>query len=217
MSDDGLTDRQAEILEELNGFLDEHKGQPPGFVTCGTIAGLLGYRGTSECPSGRIAGGVMGRLYKKGLVDKSDIGQGKTESEQMTVSYRPSIKGKRLLREYHGEAVDDDQGTHRYWVSWYTRGSCWGFPWHWRSGYSGDRVIVVALIAARSEQEAWDKASWVAHIDDKRFINEVDDDYRPSGRFPPTDWWPEPEVVWSHLSEEGYQREFWEDIKGRED
>ncbi|MFB6236027.1 MAG: hypothetical protein ABEH81_16270 [Halopenitus sp.] len=107
MSTDELTDRQAEILRTLRDHLDEHDGHPPGYIPCGRIAGLLGYRGTPECPSGRIAGGVMGRLRKKGLVKKSDIAEGVTESERMVASYRPSRKGLRLLEEREeGDHVD---------------------------------------------------------------------------------------------------------------
>lgn len=96
---DTLTDNQAEILRTLQDHLDEFGNE---YIRCGMIAGLLGYRGTAECPAGRIAGGVMGRMHKKGLVEKSPIGHGDNESERMSASYRPSDLGLELLGEYEG-------------------------------------------------------------------------------------------------------------------
>lgn len=88
MSDE-MTDREREIIETLIEF-EQKYGHP---ASCGTIGGMLGYRATAECHQGRIAAGVMGRMKKRGLVER-----GYTD-DMMTTTYSPTDKAREELTD----------------------------------------------------------------------------------------------------------------------
>lgn len=94
-----MTDREREIIRAML----EHEAENGRWVSCGQIAGILGYRQTAECHGGRIAGGVMGRMHNRGLVEKSNNGEGSSgpndNRKQMIVQYTPSAKARREIEE----------------------------------------------------------------------------------------------------------------------
>lgn len=112
----------------------------------------------------------------------------------------------------------------RYRLSFWTPQGAWGFPWQWISGYrdtlgeDGEYVTeqsLVAIIAAPSEEEAWEYAAWVIGGEDKIVERRFCDILAPhdslkSDRFPVKDWWPTPEVAWAHRVDEGWDPKFWE-------
>lgn len=99
--DDGpeMTEREREIVRAML----EHEEDHGRWASCGTIAGLLGYRQTAECHGGRIAGGVLGRMEKRGFVVKSNQADGThpevDDRKEMIVQYTPSEKARRQIEE----------------------------------------------------------------------------------------------------------------------
>lgn len=106
-----------------------------------------------------------------------------------------------------------------YWISWYSHADGWGFPWVWCSGFTLDdnpESIFVAAISASDVEEAYKKADSFAKISRRRFCDELTVSLaKISDRFPREDWWPDPKLVWSNISEDGDSQEFWEALNLR--
>lgn len=110
-----------------------------------------------------------------------------------------------------------------YWVVWDTLDNVWGFPWVWvpdepKIACAGSRdtmtfkVKCVAVISAVSFKEAISKAGFYAKVEKLISCGPY---YGRVEKLPPAyplkKWWPAPEVVWSHMDDDGYREEFWWD------
>jgi len=103
-----------------------------------------------------------------------------------------------------------------YWMKWERDHDRvpFGFPWT----YSVSDSLCdygTGIIAAESEEEAWEKADWACGVRRRRTITEIESpDDVPVDLPEPDEWWPDPKIAWKpeHMNkEEAWDASYWSD------